>query len=110
MVDTIRLLSDESAEATLRLTADKYIAGEAALIEHAAQSCAAMLGERFHESRIGYLGEIKGFRFYELAQPGDLLLTRIDILAELDHMFLVSARTTRGTQVLAEGKMKLFVG
>jgi len=110
MVDNISVLSQENAVATLRFTADKYVSGEAALIEHAAQSCAALLGERTGEGRKGYLGEVKSFLFHALPVPDDELRTEITILAEFEGTFLVSARICRGEELLAEGQLKLFVG
>ncbi len=81
------------------------------LIENMAQTCAARIGYLNREKpvRIGVVGSISNFKAYRLPLCGELLLTKIEVIAEvLDAVFVHASAEANGTAA-AECDLKVFL-
>lgn len=109
MVDDVVLADNTHATTTLLLTADKYLSGEAALVEFAAQSSAALIGYNSQRADIGYIGEVRNFSIHRLPLSGEALKCDLEIIAEMAGVTLVQAYIYAGDEALADGRLKLFI-
>ena len=86
---------------------------EPGLIEHIAQSAAAFAGfSTFQENlppKLGYIGEIKRCRIYELPTAGEELNTELRVLAQAGGITLLHAETQVSGRKVAECQMKIFL-
>lgn len=86
---------------------------ESGIIEHVAQSAAALAGySTFQQGlapKLGYIGEIKKFRIYSLPQVGQTLRTTLQVLGTAMGITLLSARVETEDTLVAEGQMKIFL-
>ncbi|MCM1373044.1 MAG: pseudouridylate synthase [Bacteroides sp.] len=94
------------------LFVDAGLFAPAGLIENMAQTCAARIGYVnkyiLHKSvRIGFIGAIRSFRLYRLPAIGETLETTVDTLEEVFGLTLVRATIRVGTEIIAEGEMKI---
>ena len=123
MVDAINPLS---ATTTLTIREDNwFVEGgtflEAGLVEHAAQSAAALVGlatqQRGEQPHIGYIGAVQDFVISSLPHVGDTLTTEVHVVAIVDEITLVEI-TTHSTVVhkkvnnvksIATGRLKVFI-
>lgn len=109
MVDDVVVTDSDHASTTLRLTDDKYISGEAALVEYAAQSCAALIGYRSQSADIGYIGEVRNFEILRIPVAGELLHCELEIIAEMGGITLVQVSIRSEEECIAQGRLKLFI-
>ncbi len=83
------------------------------LMEHAAQTAAALTGVRCkaheEEVRIGYIGEIRQAMVYSLPAVGDTLHTHLAIQAEVGDISLVSVVVRQGEETIMECQLKIFL-
>ena len=78
------------------------------LLEHIAQSSAAMIGSYNTKVIIGLIGEIIECSFYSSSlKVGDSIMTEIKLLFEYNNVFLVSATSHFNKQMIIVCKMKL---
>lgn len=86
---------------------------EPGLIEHIAQSAAAFAGfgtfQKHFPPKLGYIGEIKRCRIYELPTVGEELNTELKILAQVGNITLLNAETRVNGRKVAECQMKIFL-
>ncbi len=86
---------------------------EPGLIEHIAQSSAAMSGYSFFRNNqpapLGFIAEIKKMNIYFCPKIGEKLRTRLTIVSEVENMSLVKAETCVDDKLVAEGQMKIFI-
>lgn len=86
---------------------------EPGIIEHSAQSAAAFAGYRYflagEEPHIGLIGEIKAFRISRRPAAGENLRTRVTVTGEAMGMSLVHTETFSGSEMLANGDIKIFI-
>lgn len=115
-----RLLSSTrtAAVAEVRLTAaHSLVTGDAleraGYVELAAQTAGAMQGydrqRRGLPPAFGYLVGAQDFVFHADARAGDTLAVRVAIQAELGEVTVLSACVMRGEEILAEGRLKVYV-
>ena len=118
MIDGVKIVSETSAIASLTIHSDNWFIHhnrllEAGLVEHAAQSAAALLGARnYHTGKpaqIGYIGEIKNFEVKTLPVLGDKLITYIEMLAEVDNISLLEVRSEANGERVCAGQIKVVV-
>lgn len=118
MVDKLFEADHEHAVTGLTVAADNIFVQngsfiESGLIEHSAQSASVLVGyEAYKQNRpapVGYIGEVKKARIHALPAAGSELLTRIDIISEVDGLSLVKAEVKSGNDTVFECQMKIFV-
>lgn len=118
MIDGVSILNASSAIATLNVEADNWFFCdgallEAGLVEHAAQSAAALLGARDYSAgkpaQIGYIGEVKNFEVNKLPESGERIVTRIQLLAEVDAVSLVEVRSEVNGEYVCAGQIKVVI-
>lgn len=86
-----------------------------AYVEIIAQTCAAQLGyvDKYllgHDFvRIGYIGGVKDLLVERVAEVGETLTTRIEILGDVMDMRLASAEIFVGKQRMAVAEIKIAV-
>lgn len=94
------------------LFVDAGLFAPAGIIENMAQTCAARIGYvnkyiRRKSVRIGFIGAIRSLRLYRLPAIGETLETTVDTLEEVFGLTLVRATIRVGTEIIAEGEMKI---
>ena len=86
-----------------------------AYVEIIAQTCAAQLGyvDKYllgHDVvRIGYIGGVKDLQVEHVAEVGETLTTRIEILEDVMDMRLASAEVFVGEQRMAVAEIKIAI-
>jgi predicted hotdog family 3-hydroxylacyl-ACP dehydratase len=115
-----RLLSSSKttavAEADL-VPGHSLLAGEvldpAGYVELAAQTAGAMQGYDWHIQNLspkpGFLVGAQDFSFFGQAVVGDTVRMEVTIMTELGEVTVLSAKVFRRDELLAEGKLKVFV-
>ena len=85
----------------------------AGYVELAAQTAGAMQGYDWHLQNLplksGFLVGAQDFSFFGQAVVGDTVRMEVSIVAELGEVTVLSAKVFRSEQLLAEGKLKVFV-
>lgn len=83
---------------------------EAGLVEHIAQSAAAMVGMKNEDApKEGYIGDIKNFKVSRLPRLGELIQSRVMVIAQLDSITMVEAESKIGNELVASAQMKVFL-
>lgn len=118
MVDSVFESDDHGICAALTIAKDNiFVSGtlfqETGLIEHIAQTAAALAGYETQAMnlppKLGYIGEVKNFECFALPAVGDTLVTRMEVIAKMVGVTLVQATTTRDNQTVATCQMKIFI-
>lgn len=91
---------------------DAGVFTSAGLIENMAQTCAARIGyiNKYilrKSISVGFIGAIRNLRIYRLPAIGETIETTVDTLEEVFGLTLVRATIRVGTEVIAEGEMKI---
>lgn len=120
MVDMFTLGEDEQVAAATGLTIaatnifvqDNHLR-EPGIIEHVAQSAAALAGYTTFQQglppQLGYIGEIKKFHIHCLPCVGDTLHTTLHVLGTAMGITLLAAEVRVADNLVAEGQMKIFL-
>lgn len=86
---------------------------EPGLVEHVAQSAAARVGYVCQQENrpvpVGFIGQLKNFKIYDLPSEGDKLCTTIKIESEFGGVSLISATVRTAETLWAECEMKIFL-
>jgi predicted hotdog family 3-hydroxylacyl-ACP dehydratase len=84
------------------------------MMENIAQTCAARIG--FYNKyillrpvEIGYIGAVREFEVFGLAEAGSVITTTVDVEEEIFGMTLARATVRCGEKVLATARIKLAV-
>lgn len=118
MVSELSDVTETSASTALEILAENIfcfngVLQESGLIEHVAQSAAAFAGyERYSknlEPKLGYIGEVSKFRVLRLGKVGEKLSTSLKVMAQAEGVTLIAAETKVGEEVIASGRMKIFI-
>lgn len=118
MVDTLFSAAGDAGETGLTVSEDNVfcLGGhliEPGVIEHSAQSAAALAGYGYYLSgeapHIGLIGEIKSFQITRLPSVGENLRTKVSVTGEAMGMSLVRTETFSGEEKIAEGQIKIFI-
>ena len=118
MVDVVYSADEMSAETGLTVHEDNIFVRdgrfrEPGLIEHIAQSAAALAGygsfARGEEPKLGYIGEIKDCNLFALPSIGEELRTTIRLVTEVAGIRLISAETKVNDEIVAACLMKIFL-
>lgn len=117
-VDTLYEASATEAHTGLTITEDNYFCEEGrlcepGLIEHIAQSAAVFAGYttylRGEEPHLGFIGEIKKCKIYELPALGSDLHTWIEFVSDVNGVSLMKAMTIVDERKIAECQIKIFL-
>ena len=117
-IDTLYGVSATEAHTGLTVSENNYFhedgrLSEAGLIEHIAQSAAAFAGYttylRGKEPHLGFIGEIKKCKIYELPVLGSDLHTWIEFVSDVNGVSLMKAFTTVDLKKIAECQIKIFL-
>ena len=118
MIDTVFESDDNAICSALTIAKDNiFVNGthleEAGLIEHIAQTAAALAGyetvSHHLPPKLGYIGEVKNFECYALPSLGDTVQTRMEIIAKMEGVTLVQAYTSLNQNTIATCQMKIFI-
>ena len=86
---------------------------EYGLIEHIAQSAAARVGFECRVANrnipVGFIGSVDKMSIYALPSVGKDILSEIRIEQEVGNISLISAQVVCEGEVVAEGRMKIFL-
>ena len=84
------------------------------MMENIAQTCAARVGfynkyVLHKDVQVGFIGAVRNYVVHSLAPVGEMLTTRVDILADVFGMTLANAPGTCRGELIAEAAIKLAV-
>ncbi|MBR4564842.1 MAG: hydroxymyristoyl-ACP dehydratase [Paludibacteraceae bacterium] len=118
MIDTVLQSDDHAIRTALTIVEDNIFVNdtymvEAGIIEHIAQTAAALAGyealSRHIPPQLGYIGEVKNFECQTLPSVGDTIQTRMEIIAKMVNVMLVQASTSMEQKTIATCQMKIFI-
>ena len=118
MVDSVLESDNETICTALTITGDNIFVRngqleEAGLIEHIAQTAAALAGyetvSKHLPPQLGYIGEVKNFECSALPAVGETVQSRLEVIAKMTGVTLVQATTTLHEQPIASCQMKIFI-
>lgn len=117
-VDSFESLGEQDCRTSLYIREDNIFCSEGllrepGLVEHVAQSAAAMAGYgsflQGEKPKIGLIGEVKKFSIHRLPKVGDTLQTSLHILGSAAGASLLKAEVRVGESLVAQGQMKIFI-
>lgn len=115
MVDNVQRVGESSVRTTLKISSDNWfykdgILLEAGIVEHMAQSTAAMVGLKTEgKPKEGYIGDIKDFVVYQLPKLGEEIESTISVITQLDNITLIEAVSQIDSKVIAKARIKVFL-
>ena len=118
MVDKLYSADDQGAVTGLDISDQNIFCKDGRLmepgvIEHIAQSAAAMAGYPYYKNgeapKLGYIGEIRKFKLYRLPECGEALETRIQVKGIAGNVTLIRAESTASDNKVASCDMKIFL-
>ncbi|MBR1933329.1 MAG: beta-hydroxyacyl-ACP dehydratase [Prevotella sp.] len=118
MVDEFEATAENAAQTALYVRADNLFVlpdgtlAETGLIEHIAQSAAALAGFQSAsggEPRIGLIGEVKHFECHRRAAAGEVVHTVIAFGLSFGSVTLVQGHCRIGEEEIASAKLKIFM-
>lgn len=116
MIDNLVLATSEKFETDFTILPDNIFVEEGllrefALIENIAQSSSAGLAvfKRYPGEQLvdGFIGGISKLKLYELPKVGDTVYTIVNLVAEIQNMFLLRGETFVNERKLIECELKL---
>lgn len=118
MIDTVYESDDKAICTALTVKEDNiFVCGthfeEAGLIEHIAQTAAALAGYETAAHglppELGYIGEVKNFECRRLPSIGETICTRMEVIAKMADVTLVQAEASLNGTAVATCQMKIFI-
>ena len=115
MVDSLLDFSETGLSAGYTVPADAVFSAnnnflESGLLEHQAQSVALHTGYKFflkgEVPPTGYIGAVKYFSLIRLPQCGEKIITKIEILAEMNDVTLVKTESKIDDEIIGTSEMK----
>lgn len=86
---------------------------EPGIIEHIAQSAAVRVGylytQRHEPIPLGFIGSIDQLTIHALPAVDKVLATEISVVQEVGDITLIAVRVCSAGQLIAEGRMKIFL-
>ncbi len=119
MVGSLVHFALDSSTTETRVAADNLFVEDGCfsafgMMENIAQTCAARIG--FYNKyillrpvEIGYIGAVREFEVFGLAEAGSVITTTVDVEEEIFGMTLARATVRCGEKVLATARIKLAV-
>lgn len=124
LVDMITKIDQQCVETTFEIPADSLFVtngrlSESGLIENAAQTCSAIVGQNFFTdpnediSLVGFIGAIKRLSIIDTPLVGKTLYTSAQMISKLDTesyiLYLLKCDIKCEDEVLLEAEMNLLV-
>ena len=118
MIDSVLSVSKDAINTCLTIEENNVFVysnhlSESGVIEHIAQSAAAMAGYDCYVKglapHLGYIGEIKKCSFNHLPEVGQRLTTNLAVIGEAAGVTLLNAVSEAEGQLVAECQMKIFL-
>ena len=118
MVDEFEATGSDAALTALYVRSGNYFIlpdgtlAETGLIEHIAQSAAALAGYQQKDlahPRIGLVGEVKHFECLRRPKAGHLIRTTITFIFSMGNVTLVEGHCCIGNEEIANAKLKIFM-
>ena len=116
MIDNLVEASDEMFKTDFRILPDNIfveqgILREFALIENIAQSCSAGLAitktASGKKTVDGFIGGISKLKLYDLPKVNDTIYTVVNLIAQLENMFLLKGENFLNGRLLLECELKI---
>lgn len=115
MVDDAKVVSEGIVETFLVVRSNNWFCKdglflEAGMVEHMAQSAAAMVGLSGEgEPHIGYIGDVKDFKEFRLPAVGETITTSISIVMQMENITLIEAISKVEGTIVAKARVKVFI-
>ena len=115
MVDEFQQTADASATTALTIGRGTYFLlpdgtmAETGLVEHMAQSAAALAGVSASTPRIGLIGEVKRFECLRRPMSGETVETQVTFGFSFGNVSVVRAESRVGSETIATAQMKIFI-
>lgn len=118
LISTLQEVSDETCTTTFRLSPEHVLCDDgklnsSGLMENIAQTCAAKMGyECLLQNKkvpLGFIGDVRDFKFSQLPVAGEEITTRIVIENIIFGVTIISGKIKLGEQIIASCTMKIFV-
>lgn len=128
MVDLILELSNQEVKTILEIKEDNIfvennVFAEIGLVENAAQTCSAIVGQSFFLDEnqkvkegvkvIGFISGMKKVKVYDLAKVGDVLHTNSTLISRFDSegycICTMNSESFVGDKLIFEAEMNLFI-
>ena len=118
MIDTVLQADEQGITTALTIREDNLFVRdgyfeEPGLVEHMAQTAAALAGVGNIVShtapKVGFIGEVKDFTCALLPKAGETLTTTLKTIADMAGVKLVACRTMRGEELVAQGQLKIVI-
>jgi predicted hotdog family 3-hydroxylacyl-ACP dehydratase len=116
MIDNLIKATPEKFETDFRVLPDnifveKGVLREFALIENIAQSCSAGLAitkmSSGKKTADGFIGAISKLKLYDLPKVNDTIYTIVNLITQIENMFLLKGETYVNGKKLLECELKL---
>lgn len=118
MLSGVTVYDDGSVETELEIKSDnifvcdgKFL--EVGIIEHTAQSAAAIIGvENITNNttpKVGFIGAVKNFKFSKLPCVGETIRTKAYIAGSFANISLIKSETTANGEIIATGELKVVI-
>ncbi len=95
------------------LLADKGRFTEAGLLENMAQTCAVGFGyldsQKGGVPKIGFIGAMNRITFFSFPEVGQTIETHVDVMHNMEGIFLIKGTIRAGEMLVLEGEMKIVV-
>lgn len=83
---------------------------EAGLVEHIAQSAAAMVGLKADgDPHEGYIGDVKDFTVLRLPLLNETIETLVNPVVQMDNITLIEAESYVNGKMVAKARLKVFI-
>jgi len=119
MIDALLDVSDDSALCTLAISNDNIFCSkeglfeEAGLIEHIAQSAAAMVGYEYYKQNqpapIGFIASVDRLECFYKPATGSVIETKITTIQRVSDIMVVSGVVTERGNKVAQCNMKFYI-
>lgn len=118
MVDTFYGIEDGSSYTALTIKNENIFVEdglftEPGIVEHIAQSAAVRIGYIYQKMKqpvpLGFIGSVDKMKFNCLPKTGEIVHTEIRVIQEVFNITLISAIVKVNDEIIAEGKMKIFL-
>ena len=119
MIDSLLEIGEDNALCALTISEDNIFClkegcfEESGLIEHIAQSAAAMVGYEYYSqglpAPIGFIASIDKFELFLKPQIGSVIETRITTIQKVSEIVVVNGVVTEGGERVAQCNMKFYI-
>ncbi len=118
MLSGVTVYDDGSVETELKIESGNIFVCEGKLlevgiIEHTAQSAAAIIGvdniTKSTTPKMGFIGAVKNFKFNKQPCVGDTIKTKAYIAGSFANISLIKSETVANGEIIATGELKVVI-